>query len=110
MSHGRRLLEAYRISYVGAARDILRFGVATRGLWSAPAVVADPPAADLRDIYRVTAPFDAETTCARQLACRVWCLIGTTRRGRKRGVEEPQATPHQDPGDRGPDPQGRVAR
>ena len=39
---GRFLVDIYAISYVGSARDILRFDAPTRGRGSAPLIVADP--------------------------------------------------------------------
>ncbi|HMX27688.1 MAG TPA: CHAT domain-containing protein, partial [Blastocatellia bacterium] len=39
---GRRLIDAYQISYLGAGRDVLRWGAAVSGQPSAPVVAADP--------------------------------------------------------------------
>ncbi len=39
---GRRLIDEYRISYLGAGRDVLRFGAAVSGQAGAPVVAADP--------------------------------------------------------------------
>lgn len=39
---GRRLIDDYQISYLGAGRDVLRWGAAVSGQPSAPVVAADP--------------------------------------------------------------------
>ena len=42
LSDGRRLLEKYRVTYVGSGRDVLKFGRASPVAAAAPIVVADP--------------------------------------------------------------------
>jgi hypothetical protein len=39
---GHRLIDAYQISYLGAGRDVLRWGAAVSGEAGAPPVAADP--------------------------------------------------------------------
>ncbi len=42
LAGGRRLIDEYQISYLGAGRDVLRWGAAVSGEASAPLVAADP--------------------------------------------------------------------
>lgn len=42
MDDGRRLIDAYQISYLGAGRDVLRFGAGVSGRATEPVVAADP--------------------------------------------------------------------
>lgn len=41
-SSGRRVIDDYTVSYVGAGRDVLRFGAPRSGIATRPVVVADP--------------------------------------------------------------------
>ncbi|MCC7054621.1 MAG: CHAT domain-containing protein [Gemmatimonadaceae bacterium] len=82
---GRRLIDDYTISYVGAGRDVLRFGIARSGVATRPIVLADP---DFDLSLSPTAPVtsNASEASARRGSLSFGRLPGTRREGEQVGA------------------------
>ena len=82
---GRRMIDDWTVSYVGAGRDVLRFGAARSGVASQPVVVADPDFDLSLSASRPTAPAVTQASGTRG-GLSFAPLPGTRREGEQVGA------------------------